>query len=114
MTTIRRSHSAKPAAKCSQTENSCLTVSPLDSQLLIQGGPPTVVVPASNKKPPTDRKKQSRCSSGNTLSRCRKSPLTASPTPNGCMQGALSASQEVPPAPLFASTGNQNDFFYAL
>ncbi len=114
-TTTRRSHSAKPATKCSQTQNSCTTPTALNNQLLVRGGPPTVVVATTNSKPQTiaslDLNKQapeSQCSPVSTLSTCRRiSPPAASPFPNGPMPRVLSASisatQEKQPI-----TGNQN------
>lgn len=102
-----------------RTENSCSTATALNNQLLIRGGPPAVVVATTNNKPQTtDLNKQSRCPPGNALlSKCSKSsPPETSPVPNGPMPSVLSASvtQEKPPTPLDAITGNQNDWLYTV
>lgn len=116
-TTTRRSHSAKPATKCSQTQNSCTTITALNNQLLIRGGPPAVVTATTNSKPQTiasvDLNKQaleSQCPPGSTLSTCRRMcPPAGSPDPNGPMPTVLSASvsatQGKQPTPLDAITG---------
>lgn len=116
-TTARRSHSAKPATKCSQTQSSCTTVAALNNQLLVRGGPPAVVAAASNSKPhkiaSLDINKQapeSQCPPGSTVSTCRRvSPPAASPFPNGPMPTVFSAS--VSANQEDAITGNQNDRF---
>ncbi|XP_051259544.1 tubulin polyglutamylase TTLL4 isoform X2 [Dicentrarchus labrax] len=117
-TTTRRSHSAKPAARCSQTQSSCTTVTALNSQLLVRGGPPAVVVATTISKPQTmasldlsnKQAPESQCPPGSTLSTCRKvCPPVASPIPDGPMPSVLSASvsatQEKQPTPPEAVTG---------
>ncbi|XP_038577230.1 tubulin polyglutamylase TTLL4 [Micropterus salmoides] len=115
-TPARRSHSAKPATKGSETQNSCSIKTVLNNQLLVRGGPQAVVATTNNSKPQTiaslDLNKQapqSRCPPGSTLSTCRRiSPPAASPFPNGPMPTILSASvsatQDKKPTPLDAIT----------
>ncbi|CAK6973175.1 tubulin polyglutamylase TTLL4 [Scomber scombrus] len=99
-TTTKRSHSAKPATKSIQTQNSCTEISALNNLLLVRGSPPAVVAAASQSKPQTtaslDINKQvpeSQCPPGSTLSTCgRTSPPAASPCPNGPTPTVLSAS----------------------
>lgn len=121
-TTTRRSHSAR-TTECCQTQNGCTTITALDNQLVVRGGPPAVVAAATaNGKPQTiaslDLKQapESQCPPGSTLSaRRRISPPAASPFPNGPMPTVLSANvsatQEKQPTLLDAFTGNQNYWF---
>ena len=125
-TTTRRSHSAKLATKCSQTQNGCSTITTSKNQLLVRGGPPAVVAATTNSKPQSiawlDQNKQapeSQYPPGSTLSTCRQSsPPPASPFPNGPVPSVLSASvsatQEKQPTPLDAITGNQNDWLWTV
>ncbi|XP_078118668.1 tubulin monoglutamylase TTLL4 [Sander vitreus] len=113
-TTTRRSHSAR-TTECCQTQNGCTTITALDNQLVVRGGPPAVVAATANSKPQTiaslDLKQapESQCPPGSTLStRRRISPPAASPFPNGPMPTVLSANvsatQEKQPTLLDAFT----------
>lgn len=115
-TTTRRSHSAKQATKCSQTQNGCATITASENQLLVRGGPPALAAATTSSKPQTiaslDQNKQaleSQYPPGSTLPTCRQSsPPPASPFPNGPVPSVLSASvsatQEKQPTPLDAIT----------
>uniref|UniRef100_A0A3B4UQW3 Tubulin tyrosine ligase-like family, member 4 n=1 Tax=Seriola dumerili TaxID=41447 RepID=A0A3B4UQW3_SERDU len=110
-TTARRCHSAKPATKCSQTQNSCTIINDLHSLLQVRGCPPAVWAATTNSKPQTmtslDVNKQvpeSQNPPGSTLSTCRRiGPPEVSPFPNGPMptvlSASVSASQEQQPTP---------------
>ncbi|XP_049904584.1 tubulin polyglutamylase TTLL4 isoform X1 [Epinephelus moara] len=110
-TTTRRSHSAKQPTKCSQTQNSCTTVTALNNQLVVRGGPPAT----TNSKPqtvaPLDLKQApaNQCLPGRTLSTCKRiSPPAVSPFPHGPMPNVhianVSATQEKQDTPLDAIT----------
>lgn len=115
-TITNRSHSAKRATKCSQTQNSTTTTTAFNNHLLVRGGPPAVVVASKNSKSQAtasvDSNKQapeSQCSTGATLLTFSKSSSPAAgPFPNGPTPSVLSASvsaiQEQQPAPLDAIT----------
>lgn len=107
--TTRRSHSAKLATRCSQTQNSCPATTALNDQLLVRGGPPAVMA-TTNGKPQTitslNLNKQALESlgpPGSSFPTCRRiSPPAASPSPNGPMpsvpSASVSATQETQPS----------------
>ncbi|GLD56657.1 tubulin polyglutamylase TTLL4 [Lates japonicus] len=110
-TTTRRCHSAKPATKCTPTQNSCTLIADLNNPLQVRGGPPALLAETTNSKPQTiasrDVNKQppeNQYPPGSTLSTCRRiSPPEVSPIPKGPMPTVLSASasatQEQQPTP---------------
>lgn len=109
-TAARRSHLTKPATKCS---NSCVTVTALNDQLEVRGGPPAMLPTATNSKPQTiNLNVLSRCAQGNTLiTHGKNSPPATSPIPNRPVPSVLSvgATLEKPPKPLDATAGNRNN-----
>lgn len=103
-TTMRRSHSAKQATQCSQTQNCCTTKTASSNQLVVRGVPPAVVASNIKSKPKTiaslDLKQvpESQCPPGSSLSTCKGiSPPAASPLPNGSMPTVLSANVSATP-----------------
>ncbi|XP_037644936.1 tubulin polyglutamylase TTLL4 isoform X1 [Sebastes umbrosus] len=99
-TTTRRSHSAN-ATKCSQTQNSCTTVTALNNQLVVRGGPPATTTNSKTQTIASVELKQapeSQCPPESTLSTCKRtSPPAASPSPNGPMPTVLSANVSATP-----------------
>ncbi|KAK5890069.1 hypothetical protein CesoFtcFv8_013636 [Champsocephalus esox] len=109
-TTVRWSHSAKSKI-CSQTQNSC-TISALNKELRVIGGPPATTNCKSKTVVSIDLNKQAadrQCPQERSVSACRRiGPAAASPFPNSSTPTVLSANvratQEQQPAPQNAIT----------
>ncbi|KAK2840228.1 hypothetical protein Q5P01_013968 [Channa striata] len=102
MTSRGKCHSANPAAKFSQGQNSCPSKAALRNHLIVSGGPPPVLAAdANSKSQPTSSLNGNKQTQGSQRalrsapSTCRRvSPPAASPFPNGPMPSVTSASQE--------------------